>query len=178
MTAAARAPVRPRLTRLFSFPDPVDEVSARLVAGGVVVMCASTVAFDQRWLSVVIAYGFVARVLTGPTLSPLGQLVTRVVTPRLPIAARPVPGPPKRFAQGIGAALSVTAAVLLLGLDQPVAGHLLLGALGSAAALEAFAGLCLGCVIFAQLMRTGIVPDSVCQACGDLSRRPRSATGG
>jgi hypothetical protein len=49
-----------------------------------------------------LAYGFVARVLTGPTLSPLGQLVTRVVTPRLPVAPRPVPGPPKRFAQGIG----------------------------------------------------------------------------
>ena len=45
----------------------------------------------------VLAYGFVARVLTGPTLSPLGQLVTRVVTPALDIEARPVPGPPKRF---------------------------------------------------------------------------------
>src|SRR5271166_5874787 len=108
------APTRAR--SLFSFPDPVNEVSARLVAAGVVVMCALTIAFDLEWATVVIAYGFVARVLTGPSLSPLGQLVTRVVTPRLGIAGRPVAGPPKRFAQGMGVVFSVTALVLT-GLD-------------------------------------------------------------
>src|SRR3954471_7207688 len=96
---------------LFSFPNPVNEVAARLVAGGVVLLSLATIVFDQPWLTAVIAYGFVARVLTGPTLSPLGQLVTRVVTPRLGVAPKAVPGPPKRFAQGIGAVLSVTAAV-------------------------------------------------------------------
>ena len=55
--------------RLLSFPNPVNEVSARLVAGGVVIMCAGAITLDQRWLIAVIAYGFVARVLTGPTLS-------------------------------------------------------------------------------------------------------------
>ena len=62
---------------LFEFPNPVNEVSARLVAGGVVILGRLTIALDQPWLMVVLAYGFVARVLTGPTLSPLGQLVTR-----------------------------------------------------------------------------------------------------
>src|SRR5256885_17205427 len=100
---------------LFPFPDPVNEVSARLVAGGVVLLSVATIVIDQPWLLLVLAYGFVARVLTGPTLSPLGQLVTRVVTPRLPVAPKPVPGPPKRFAQGIGAAFSVTAAALAVG---------------------------------------------------------------
>ena len=97
---------------LFSFPNPVNEVSARLVAGGVLVMCIVTIALGLRWATVVIAYGFVARVLTGPTLSPLGQLVTRVVTPRLGIPERPVAGPPKRFAQGMGVAFSLTALAL------------------------------------------------------------------
>jgi hypothetical protein len=60
------------------------------------------------------AYGFLARVASGPTLSPLGQLATRVIVPRLAAAPRLVPGPPKRFAQGIGATLSVTAATLAL----------------------------------------------------------------
>jgi hypothetical protein len=109
--------------RLLSFPNPVNEVSARLVAGGVVIMCAVAITLDQRWLISVIAYGFVARVLTGPTLSPLGQLVTRVITPLLGMAAKPVPGPPKRFAQGIGAVLSVTAAVLALWFHLPVAAY-------------------------------------------------------
>jgi hypothetical protein len=97
-----------RMRALFSFPNPVNEVSARLVAAGVVVMCVLTIALDLRWATIVIAYGFVARVLTGPTLSPLGQFVTRVVTPRLGIAERPVAGPPKRFAQGMGVAFSAT----------------------------------------------------------------------
>ena len=78
-----------RARALFSFPNPVNEVSARLVAAGVVVMCVLTIALDLRWATVVIAYGFVARVLSGPTLSPLGQFVTRVVTPRLGIARAP-----------------------------------------------------------------------------------------
>ena len=117
-----------------------------------------TIVFDQPWLTAVIAYGFLARVLTGPTLSPLGQLVTRVVTPRLPIAARPVPGPPKRFAQGIGATFSVTAAVLALGFGLTTAAYVVLGLLVVAATLESVFGLCLGCRAFAVLMRAGRHP--------------------
>ncbi|MDX6468332.1 MAG: hypothetical protein QOF75_135, partial [Gaiellaceae bacterium] len=49
------------MRRLFSFPDPVNETSARLVAGGVVVLAVVTLAFQQGWLIPVLAYGFVAR---------------------------------------------------------------------------------------------------------------------
>ncbi|MBV8234944.1 MAG: DUF4395 domain-containing protein, partial [Acidimicrobiia bacterium] len=97
---------------LFAFPNPVNEISARLVAGGVVLLTLAILLGGQHWLLLPLAYGFVARVLTGPTLSPLGQVVTRGITPRLHVPAKPVPGPPKRFAQGIGVAFSVTAAVL------------------------------------------------------------------
>jgi len=110
----------------------------------------------------------VARVLTGPTLSPLGQLVTRVVTPRLGLEPRLVPGPPKRFAQAIGAVLSVTAAGLALVFHQWGAARVLLGLLTGAAFLEAALGLCLGCRIFALLMRAGVIPARVCKRCGDL----------
>jgi hypothetical protein len=153
---------------LFSFPDPVNEVSARLVAGAVVLMALATIVLDQPWLIVVLAYGFLARVATGPTLSPLGQLVTRVVTPRLGLAPRPVPGPPKRFAQGIGAVFSVTAAVLALGVGQRGAAYVVLGLLAAAATLESVFGYCLGCKAFALLMRTGIIPEDVCERCNDI----------
>ena len=156
------------MSTLFAFPDPVNEVSARLVAAGVVVMSLAAILLDQPWLTVVIAYGFVARVLTGPTLSPLGQLVTRVVTPRLGLPARPVPGPPKRFAQGVGAAFSVTAAVLAVGLDDRGAAYVVLGLLTVAATLESALGLCLGCKAFALLMRAGVIPESVCERCNDI----------
>lgn len=154
---------------VFSFPNPVNEVSARLVAGGVVLLSVATIAFDQPWLTAVIAYGFVARVLTGPTLSPLGQIVTRGITPRLPLPERPVPGPPKRFAQGIGATFSLTAAVLALGLDLHTAAYALLGMLIVAATLESVFGICLGCRLFALLMRAGVIPPEVCERCDNLA---------
>ncbi|MDQ1479215.1 MAG: hypothetical protein QOI44_76 [Actinomycetota bacterium] len=103
------------MAQLFSFPNPVNEVSARLVAAGVVVLSVLTLALDQPWLLLVLAYGFVARVATGPTLSPLGTFVTKVLTPRVPFAPKYVAGPPKRFAQGIGATLSVGAAIAFYG---------------------------------------------------------------
>ena len=157
---------------LFSFPHPVNDVSARLVAAGVVAMSAVAIAFDLPWLLAVIAYGFVARVLTGPTLSPLGQVVTRVITPRLGLPPKPMPGPAKRFAQGIGAVFSVTAAVLALGLGLRGAAYALIGILIVPASLEAFFGYCVGCRLFALLMRTGVVPPDVCEECDDIwSRR-------
>lgn len=155
-------------SELFSFPDPVNEVSARLVAGGVVLMSVATIALDQPWFLLVIAYGFIARVLTGPTLSPLGQFVTRVLTPALPFEAKEVPGPPKRFAQGIGVAFSVTAAVLALGFGLTTAAYVVLAGLTVAASLEAFLGLCLGCKMFALLMKLGIIPAEVCERCNNI----------
>ncbi|GIH05763.1 hypothetical protein Rhe02_38300 [Rhizocola hellebori] len=160
---------------LFSFPNPVNEVSARLVAGGVVILSAASIAFDQPWLIAVIAYGFLARVLTGPTLSPLGQLVTRVLTPLLKLPPKHVAGPPKRFAQGIGAAVSVTAAVLALGFGLHTEAYLLMGVLIAAAVLESVFAYCLGCKIFAVLMRLGVIPDSVCADCADIWSRQAQA---
>jgi len=165
---------RGRLGALFSFPNPVNEVSARLVAAGVLVMCIVTIAFGLEWATVVIAYGFVARVLTGPTLSPLGQVVTRLVTPRLGIPERPVAGPPKRFAQGMGVAFSMTALVLT-GLGYWTAAEVVLALLASAAFLESVFGLCLGCKAFAVLMRVGVVPEDVCERCNDIWAAPRAA---
>jgi hypothetical protein len=163
---------------LFSFPNPVNEVSARLVAAGVLVMSLAAIVLGQPWIAVVIAYGFVARVLTGPTLSPLGQLVTRVITPRLNVAPRPVPGPPKRFAQGMGAAFSVTAAVLGVGLGLDTAAYALLGLLVVAATLESVFAFCIGCKLFALLMRAGVIPEAVCERCvATAATNPHAAPG-
>jgi hypothetical protein len=147
-------------------------VSARLVAAGVVAIGVAAIVFDARWLTLVLAYGFVARVLTGPKLSPLGQLVTRVITPRLPLRPRLVPGPPKRFAQAIGVAFSVSAVVLTFGFDQWGAAKVVLGLLVGAAFLESALGFCLGCKAFALLMWAGVIPDEVCERCNNISSEP------
>jgi hypothetical protein len=155
------------LHELFSFPNPVNEVSARLVAGGVVIMTMLAIGLNLKWATIVIAYGFVARVLTGPSLSPLGQFVTRVVTPRLPIEPRPVAGPPKRFAQGMGVAFSLTA-LILTGLGYWGAAQIVLSLLVAAALLESVLGLCMGCKGFAILIKFGVVPEEVCEKCNNI----------
>lgn len=162
------------LENLFRFPDPVNEVAARIVAGFVVVLTTLYVVTQSTPLLAFIAYGFVARVATGPTLSPIGQLVTRAIVPRLPVAERPTSGPPKRFAQGIGATLSVAALVLAL-TGSTTAAVVLVAMITAAASLESFAGYCLGCVIFARLMAAGIIPETVCEACNNLNLRSTSA---
>ena len=159
------------MTKLFEFPNPANEVSARLVAAGVVLMTLGILVLGQTWLLAPLAYGFVARVLTGPTLSPLGQFVTRVLTPALPFEAKLVPGPPKRFAQGIGATLSVSAAVAHFGFGSTGVAVVLVGMITVAASLEAVVGFCLGCKLFALLMKAGIVPEETCEACNNLALR-------
>lgn len=154
----------------FSFPNPVNDVAARTVATGVVGMGLLVAGLGWGWVLVPLTYGFVARVLAGPRISPLGQLAVKVVAPRLPQFEKLVPGPPKRFAQGIGVAFSVTASALWL-LGAPGAARVVIAVLVVAASLEAFLGFCLGCKVFGVLMRLGVIPDDVCAECNDLSLR-------
>ncbi|MET0600870.1 MAG: DUF4395 domain-containing protein [Baekduia sp.] len=119
------------------------------------------------WLTVPISLGFIARVLTGPKLSPLGQLATKIVAPRLG-APKLVAGPPKRFAQGVGTAVT-TAAVATLALGYPGATQVLLGLMIVAAGLESIFAFCIGCKIFGGLMRLGVIPAATCEACNNVS---------
>ncbi|HXS43700.1 MAG TPA: DUF4395 domain-containing protein [Solirubrobacteraceae bacterium] len=156
---------------LTSFPRTINEKAARVVAGVVAVTAAVALATGARWLAVPLAYGFWARVLTGPRLSPLALVASRVVAPRLG-PAKVVAGPPKRFAQAIGAALT-SAAVVALALGLQLVVDALLAVLLAAATLESVFALCLGCGIFAVLMRAGMIPAAICAECADLSaRRP------
>jgi hypothetical protein len=154
---------------LFSFPNPVNEKAARVVAGVVLVGVIVTLATGFYWLLIPIAYGFWARVLTGPTLSPLGWIAQNVIGPRLG-ERKPVPGPPKRFAQGIGAFLSTLALVLAFGASHTAADVVLILFL-PAAGLESIVGYCVGCKLFGLLMRVGVIPQGVCPECADLSAR-------
>lgn len=155
---------------LLSFPNPVNDVAARTVATGVVAMAVLFTVTGWGWLLIPLTYGFIARVLTGPTLSPLGRIATQVVAPRLPDHEKLLPGPPKRFAQAIGVVFTVAASVLWLA-GAPVASRAVIAMLACAAFLEAVFGFCLGCKVFAVLMRVGIVPETVCEECNDLSLR-------
>ena len=160
---------------LFRFPDPVNETSARLVAAGVVAQAVVFLFVREAWVLVPLTYGFLARVVTGPTLSPLGQFVTRVLTPGVEsvlrrrdagFRSRQVPGPPKRFAQAIGLGFTAGAAVAWL-LGAPAVAVALIAMLAAAATLEAVFALCLGCIAYSAIWG--------CADCDDISDRLRQA---
>ncbi|MEV7604788.1 DUF4395 domain-containing protein [Paenarthrobacter sp. NPDC089322] len=166
---ALDAPSRQRVNRraVFAFPNPVNEYAARITAGLVVVVAVGTLVSGWGWGLVALAIGFWLRVLFGPRVSPLALLSVKVLAPRIG-HAKLVPGPPKRFAQGIGAALTSAAVVLFFTGFQPAA-WILLALLIVAASLEAFVGFCLGCAIFGFLQRRGLVPADVCEACDNVA---------
>jgi hypothetical protein len=156
---------------IIGFPRTINEKAARVVAGVVAVTALVALAADAQWPLVPLAYGFWARVLTGPKLSPLGRLASRVIAPRLG-PEKPVSGPPKRFAQGMGATIT-TAGAIAWALGAITLADVLLAMLLVAATLESVFAYCLGCQIFGLLMRAGVVPDSVCAECADIwARRP------
>ena len=115
---------------MFGFPNPVNEKAARVVAGVVALTGVAILLTGAHWLLVPVAYGFWARVLTGPRLSPLGRVAMTVVAPRLG-PPKYVAGPPKRFAQGMGAAITTAAAVLALGFGATTAADVLTGSSSS-----------------------------------------------
>jgi hypothetical protein len=104
------------MRELLSFPNPVNEKAARVL--------------------IPLAYGFWARVLTGPKLSPVD------------CADR---WRPRRRGRGSARA-------------RPAAG------------LESIFAYCMGGKIFGLLIRAGLVPDTVCAECADISLRLRAAT--
>ncbi|MBP2413929.1 hypothetical protein JOF48_002728 [Arthrobacter stackebrandtii] len=157
------------LKRFFSFPNPVNEYAARSTAGIVVVLALVAVLAQWEWLVGVIAAGFILRLAFGPRISPAALLSVKVLAPRFG-EPRLVPGPPKRFAQGIGALLSLAAFALLLS-GAALPGWTLIAFLIVAASLEAFVGLCLGCKIFGFLARRGLIPEGICEECANIGLR-------
>ena len=163
-------------TMKFSFPNPVNETSARIVAGGVVIMAALTLLSGQQWLTIPLFYGFLARVCYGPKFSPLGLLSTKVITPRINKNHRMVPGPPKRFAQAIGLAVSSVALAGFI-FNTPSITTISLSILIVAASLEAFFAICLGCIMFSWLIRLGVIPEKICVACTNINMQYLQTSG-
>ena len=158
----------------FSFPNPVNEKAARVVAAVVLLTVVAILATGAYWLLIPLAYGFWARVATGPTLSPLGWTAQNVIAPRLG-ERKPVSGPPKRFAQGMGAVMATLGLITWLVVGSDTATDVVLALFAVPAGLESIFGYCVGCKVFGWLMRVGVVPAHVCAECADITPRLRTA---
>ncbi|MHC3003356.1 DUF4395 domain-containing protein [Gordonia sp. GN26] len=159
---------------VLTFPNPVNDYAARTTAGLVVVLAVIAVAVNNPILYGLLVLGFALRVASGPTLSPFGQLSVKFIVPKIVRKEKLVPGPPKRFAQTIGLVVSGTAFVLSL-FGFGLAAQIVTGVLILAATLESVFGFCLGCTIFGFLQHAGIIPESVCEACNNISLRNPAA---
>ena len=156
--------------RISRFPSIVDDITVRLIAAEVLVLAVVALAAQQWWLYAVLAVDFVLRAGWGPSYSPLARLAQAVLRPRVKVAPRYTAGPPKRFAAAIGAVLTVAAALLwLAGTTVPVVAIGVIMVIFPA--LESLGGICVGCIIFGWLMRAGVIPESVCVECADITRR-------
>ncbi len=153
-----------KLPQIFIFPHPVNEWAARCVAGMVMALTLSAL-FTGQWIIIaVLLYGFCARVATGPTLSPIGQIAIRLLVPLIG-KNRPVAGPPKRFAQFVGLLFALTALILFFAVDSALPYRVVLAVLASFAFLESILGFCAGCFVFGYMMKWKLVPESVCETC-------------
>jgi len=155
---------------LFSFPNPVNEKAARTVATGVVLFSLIGLLTGWNWLLAPMAVGFWLRVAAGPRFSPLGQIATKWAAPRLGAPVM-VPGPHKRFAQTVGAVTTTAGLILAVGFGVAAAGTIVFAIMMVFATLEAAFRFCFGCTVFAALIRIGLIPDEVCEACADISLR-------
>jgi hypothetical protein len=167
--------------RISRFPSLVDDITVRLIAAVVLVVGAIALGTQQWWLYALLAADFTLRAALGPDASPVARFVRRALRPRIAAPPRPTAGPPKRFAAAIGAVMTGTATLLWLlaaATGSQAAGAVVV-AIGVVMvvfpALEAFFGVCVGCILFSGLMRIGLVPDDVCLECADLSQRARAA---
>ncbi|MFV0463306.1 MAG: DUF4395 domain-containing protein [Nostocoides sp.] len=158
------------------FPELVNDKAARVVAAGVAVLSATVLLTGAQWLLAIMALGFALRVASGPRFSPLGLVATRLVAPRLGAPVL-VAGAPKRFAQGVGLATTVAASVAGLALGYHAVGAGLAAVLLTFATLEAGLGFCAGCWAYGHLIALGVVPETSCVACADISLRRKVVAG-
>ena len=59
------------MKQFFSFPNPVNDAAARTVAIGVVAMSVVAFLTNTSWILIPLTYGFLARVISGPKISPV-----------------------------------------------------------------------------------------------------------
>lgn len=158
------------MKEFFSFPELINEPAARLVASGVLLMsllsiCLISLEANFAWIVLLImTYGFLARVSSGPKISPLALLVTKVLVPKFNMDEKLVPGPPKRFAQSIGLIFSTSTFILWLINFNSVC-IFLLSILSIFAFLESVLGYCFACKVFKILISVGLIPEEVCERC-------------
>jgi len=103
-----------------------------------------------RWVLAVLAVDFAVKVFVGFRYGPL-CLLSQVIARAACLPRRKVDAGPKRFAALMGLVFCLAGIALGVVLWLPVAYYLVVGMCAGCAALEGFAGFCVGCTIYGLL---------------------------
>ena len=150
-----------------SYPQIVDNSVVRIVALFVFTIGALNLFVQSELVTAFLLFGFFTRAVWAHRVDPIAKLTHSWICPKANVRFVPAAGIPKRFAQAIGTVCCI--GILVSGafgnttLSTSIAAMLVLFA-----GLEAFLGFCVGCWIFQQLMRLGLVPQKTCEACNNL----------
>ncbi|MCB1167094.1 MAG: DUF4395 domain-containing protein [Leptospiraceae bacterium] len=145
------------------FPEQINENGARATAFFGFLFALVAIVFPNWGLVAFLVYEYLSRVLYGPSISVQSFLAGRLLGIIKP-APKWTAGAPKRFAQFVGTAFTVSALILLL-LGQTLAAQSVLGVLAFFSFLEFSIGFCAACFLFAQAIRFGLISRDYCDTC-------------
>jgi len=128
----------------------INENVARIAAFLTIVITVTAVLFKLPVLSVTLGLDFALRAFTTGTYSPI-KYASKQVFNISGLSEKIGDAAPKKFAAGIGFVFSISIALLQL-VQYYSAAYLVAATLIFCASLEAFAGYCLGCVIYTYLV--------------------------
>lgn len=126
--------------------EKINESVAQIAAFITIVVTATAVVFKLPEILLALAADFALRAFTSGAYSPV-KYVSKQLFKLSWLDERTGDAAPKKFAAGIGFVFSLAIAALLFA-HYYIAANLLACALLFCAALEAFAGYCVGCVIY------------------------------
>jgi hypothetical protein len=100
-----------------------------------------------RWVLALLAVDFAIKVFLRFRFSPL-CVVSRLVGRMLRLSPQLVDAAPKRFAAALGLGFSLAGLLFGVAFTLPLAYSVVVGMFAVCAALEGFAGFCVGCTIY------------------------------
>ena len=153
------------MKKIFEFPNPVNEYAARFVAFFVMFFSLVILITNNLWAVSLLFIGFLLRLLFGPRVSPFALITLKLIIPLLKNPNKPVPGPPKRFAQFIGALLTLIASIIYFFTTYNAIVISILGVLILFTFLESVLSFCFGCYVFNLLIKVRLIPKNICEAC-------------
>ena len=125
----------------------VSSAAARVNGMIVTGLLAVALFTPARWVLALLAVDFAIKVFLRFRYSPICA-VSRLVSRTLKLPTHPVDAAPKRFAAALGLGFSVAGLLLGVVFALPIAYYTVVGMFTVCAALEGFAGFCVGCTIY------------------------------